>query len=79
MPEIEYEYADVIRNIMKSAYAEKSSDAKADLFFELVYAIAIMIKSEEKHTARKEFFEEIDRMLNHFLNSLDSEFPNENI
>ena len=55
MLEIKYDHNEIIVNMLKNAYVEKNSDVKADLFFELIYGIGTMIKSEEKSTKREEF------------------------
>jgi hypothetical protein len=79
MSEIKYDHNKIIVNMLKNAYVEKNSDVKADLFFELIYGIGTMIKSEEKSTKREEFIEEVNNILTHVLNDLDEEFPNETV
>ena len=76
MSEIKYDHNEIIVNMLKNAYVEKNSDIKADLFFELIYGIGTMIKSEEKSTKREEFIEEVNNILTYVLNNLDEEFPN---
>jgi hypothetical protein len=76
MSEIKYDHNEIIVNMLKNAYVEKNSDIKADLFFELIYGIGTMIKSEEKTTKREEFIEEVNKILTYVLNDLDEEFPN---
>jgi hypothetical protein len=79
MSEIKYDHNEIIVNMLKNAYVEKNSDVKADLFFELIYGIGTMIKSEEKTTKREEFIEEVNKILTYVLNELDEEFPNASI
>lgn len=79
MSEIKYDHNEIIVNMLKNAYVEKNSDVKADLFFELIYGIGTMIKSEEKTTKREEFIEEVNKILIYVLNELDEEFPNASI
>jgi hypothetical protein len=79
MSEIKYDHNEIIVNMLKNAYVEKNSDVKADLFFELIYGIGTMIKSEEKTTKREEFIEEVNNILTYVLNELDEEFPNASI
>lgn len=74
-----YDHNEIISNMLKNAYVEKNSDIKADLFFELIYGIGTMIKSEEKFTKRKEFIEEVNNILTYVLNDLDEEFPNASV
>ena len=74
-----YDHNEIIVNMIKNAYVEKNSDVKADLFFELIYGIGTMIKSEEKSTKREEFIEEVNKILTYVLNDLDEEFPNESV
>lgn len=79
MSEIKYDHNEIIVNMLKNAYVEKNSDVKADLFFELIYGIGTMIKSEEKTTKREEFIEEVNKILTYVLNDLDEEYPNASV
>lgn len=79
MSEIKYDHNEIIVNMLKNAYVEKNSDVKADLFFELIYGIGTMIKSEEKTTKREEFIEEVNKILIYVLNDLDEEYPNASV
>jgi len=79
MSEIQYDHNEIIVNMLKNAYVEKNSDVKADLFFELIYGIGTMIKSEEKTTKREEFIEEVNKILTYVLNDLDEEYPNASV
>lgn len=79
MSEIKYDHNEIIVNMLKNAYVEKNSEVKADLFFELIYGIGTMIKSEEKTTKREEFIEEMNKILTYVLNDLDEEYPNASV
>ncbi len=82
MSEIKFDHEKIIAQMVKNAFKIKHDfgAARADLFFELIYAIGVMIKSQEGgYVDRNEFIKEVNKVLNHVLNDLDKEFSNESI
>jgi|LakMenEpi03Aug12_release.lakeMendotaPanAssembly.Ray.scaffolds.fasta_scaffold797036_3 hypothetical protein len=82
MSEIKFDHERIIAQMVKNAFKIKDDKgaARADLFFELIYAIGVMIKSQEgEYINREEFTKEVNKVLNHVLKDLDREFEDERV